>query len=97
MSHAITVSDEDYEIIAQHAVSKGPHPDDLVAEWIADLRETPTFFETDDWFRHLGATEEQIAEARQLADARIANTGHQTGPTGHPEDEGVAGTADANT
>lgn len=50
MSHAITVSDEDYEIIAQHAVSKGLHPDDLVAEWIADLRETPTFFETDDWF-----------------------------------------------
>jgi hypothetical protein len=47
--------------------------DARLAAWIEELRDRdrdPRYYETDDWFRHLGATEEQIAEAKRIAQAR---------------------------
>jgi hypothetical protein len=73
MSKVIELTDEQYRTLAQAAATRGQTPDALLAEWIEELRDRdrdPRYYETDDWFRHLGATEEQIAEAKRLAQAR---------------------------
>lgn len=97
ITHTFTVSDEQYAIIARHALSKGLHTDDFVSAWIEDLGQTPTYYETDDWFRHLGATEEQILEARRLADERNDELQRQSGTGADQVREEVMGTADANS
>jgi hypothetical protein len=82
MSHNFTVTDEQYAIIARHAMSKGMHPDDSMSAWIEDLNQTPTYYETDDWFRHLGVSEERIAAINTLI-AREESAGE---PCAEPED-----------
>ena len=73
MSKVIELTDEQYQTLAQAAAARGQTLDALLAEWIEELRDRnrePRYYETDDWFRHLGATEEQIAEAKRIAQAR---------------------------
>lgn len=70
MSHAFTVTDEQYEAISRLAYSKGLAPEDLFTEWVEDVVRAPRYYETEDWFRHLGATDEQITEARRIAEQR---------------------------
>ena len=73
MSKVIELTDEQYQTLAQAAAARGQTLDALLAEWIEELRDRnrePRYYETDDWFRHLGATEEQIAEAKRMAQAR---------------------------
>jgi hypothetical protein len=41
-----------------------------VIEELRDPSTEPRYCETDDWFRHLGATDQQIAEAKRIAQAR---------------------------
>lgn len=70
MSKVIELSDEQYHAIEQAAATRGQTPNALLAQLIDELRDSrsaPRFYETDDWFRHLGATEEQIAESTRLA------------------------------
>lgn len=67
MSKVIELSDEQYQTIERAAALQGQSPDALLAQWIDDLHDRdrePRYYETDDWFRHLGATEEQIAEIK---------------------------------
>jgi hypothetical protein len=73
MSKVIELTDEQYRTLAQAAAARGQTLDALLAAWIEELRDRdrdPRYYETDDWFRHLGATEEQIAEAKRIAQAR---------------------------
>jgi negative regulator of replication initiation len=70
MSKVIELSDEQYRAIEHAATSQGQTPSDFLARWIDELRDTRAdahYYETEDWFRHLGATEEQIAESARLA------------------------------
>lgn len=70
MGKVIELSDEQYRTIEQAAASRGQSPDALLAWVIDELRDPradPRYYETDGWFRHLGATEEQIAESARLA------------------------------
>jgi hypothetical protein len=73
MSKIIELTDEQYAAISSAAKERGQSPAMLIAEVAEELRDperAPRYFETEDWFRHLGATEEQIAEARRIARSR---------------------------
>ena len=75
MSHTLTItlSDEQYETLQQTAKEQGQTPDALLASWIAwadQVRQQDEtahyhYYETEDWFRHLGATEDEITASRQ--------------------------------
>lgn len=70
MSKVIELSDEQYRTIERAAAARGQTPDDLLAKVIDALRDPhqdPRYFDTDEWFRHLGATEEEITESARLA------------------------------
>jgi hypothetical protein len=68
MSHVLTLTDEQYETLRRAAETSGTTPDTLVAAWLDTIRDrTPQYYETEDWFRHLGLTEDQIAESARLA------------------------------
>lgn len=69
MTHVLELTDEQYHTIERAAASRGQTPDTLIAAWVAALDEGPigTAYETEDWFRHLGMTEEQITESARLA------------------------------
>lgn len=74
MSKAIELSDEQYRTIELAAAARGQTPAALLARVIDDLRDPrtdPRHYETGEWFRHLGATDEQIVEStRRAADER---------------------------
>lgn len=70
MSHVLELTDEQYQTIERATAECGQTPDALIASWIAALDAAPEVlvpYETEDWFRHLGLTEEQIAESARLA------------------------------
>lgn len=73
MRKYIELTDEQCAAISGVAHQRGQSPALLNAEVAEELRDpvrTPRYFDTEDWFRHLGATEEQIAEAQRIARAR---------------------------
>lgn len=73
MSKTIEITDEQYQTIQRAAAARRQTPDALLAEVIDDLRDPQTearYYETEGWFRHLGATEEQIAEAKRIVRER---------------------------
>ena len=70
MSKVIELSDEQYQAIERAAATRGQTPDTLLAQWIEGLRDRnrePRYYETEEWFRHLGASEKQISESARLA------------------------------
>jgi histone acetyltransferase (RNA polymerase elongator complex component) len=70
MSHTIELTEEQYQTLREAAEQRGQTADSLIAELIEALHTgegAPKRYETDDWFRHLGATGEQIAEAERIA------------------------------
>ncbi|MGH3579831.1 MAG: hypothetical protein ACRDU0_20040 [Mycobacterium sp.] len=65
MSHVFTLDDEQYEVIKAVADASGRTPEELFLAWAmeeeARYRQAhPTYYETDDWLRHLGVSEERI-------------------------------------
>ena len=71
MSKQISLSDEQYQTLEIAAERQGQSPDDLIAQWVDALRDPDIlshYYETDDWLRHLGVSEERI----QRANAQIA-------------------------
>lgn len=69
MSKMIELSEEHYASLARAATARGQTPQTLLAQMIGALPSPDTrhVYETEDWFRHLGATEEQITESARLA------------------------------
>jgi hypothetical protein len=72
MSHAFTLSDEQYAIIKAAADASGRTPEDLFLAWAMDEEARyrlahPTYYETDEWLRHLGVSDERIERADQTA------------------------------
>jgi hypothetical protein len=77
MSKTIELTDEQYAAIVTAAQERGQSPAMLIAEVAEELRDperAPRYFETEDWFRHLGMTDEEINrvedEVRQEAESR---------------------------
>ena len=72
MSKVIELSDEQYQTIERAAESRGQTPDALLAQVIEELRDPhtdPRVYQTDDWLRHLGVSEEEIeASKRRVRD-----------------------------
>lgn len=71
MSHAVVLTDEEFQKLSGVAEARGQTPDDLVRELVAEVtrdpRTTPRYYETDDWLRHLGVTEEVIEGTKAQA------------------------------
>lgn len=72
MSHAFTLSDEQYAIIKAAADASGRTPEDLFLAWAMDEEARfrlaqPTYYETDEWLRHLGVSDERIEQANRAA------------------------------
>jgi hypothetical protein len=73
MSKTIELTDEQFAAISSAAQERGQSLAMLIAEVAEELRDqerAPRYFETDDWLRHLGVSEERI----QLANERIARS-----------------------
>jgi hypothetical protein len=75
MSYVFTLDDEQYQIIKTLADAAGRTPEDLFLAWVMEeearyRQAQPTHYETDDWLRHLGVSEEEIeASKRRVRDA----------------------------
>jgi len=77
MSHSVVLTDEEFQKLTGVAEARGQTPEELVHEWITEItrdpRTSPRHYETDEWLRHLGVSEEVIertkAQAEQDADA----------------------------
>jgi hypothetical protein len=69
MSHALTISDTAYESLKQIAERQGQSPEAIIEGWIAATNsgDNRPRYETEDWFRHLGVSEERIRKAREGA------------------------------
>lgn len=78
MSQILELTDEQYETFSRAAAARGLTPAELLTAWIEELRQGTRerhVYETDEWFRHLGASDEQIAEAKRIAKERnVANS-----------------------
>lgn len=72
MSKVIELTDEQYDIIERTAQSRGQTPNVLLAQVIEELRDAPPqrrAYDTDNWLRHLGMSDEEIeASKRRVRD-----------------------------
>ncbi len=75
MSHVIHLSDAAYRALQALAAQQGVSPDAVVEHLItAASPDDGPYYETEEWFRHLGVSEERIRRARELADRDDADT-----------------------
>lgn len=79
MSHTIELTDEQYAILRDAAQERGEAPETVVAALITELQAAqsqPRYYETDDFLRHLGASEEEINELnREIAEENAREAG----------------------
>ncbi|HEX6123546.1 MAG TPA: hypothetical protein VFY89_10320 [Ktedonobacterales bacterium] len=72
MSKTIQVTDEQYETITRAAASRGTTPEAVLAQLIEGLRDPltqPRYYEMEDWFRHLGMSDDEITDIKREAEA----------------------------
>ncbi|WIG61140.1 MAG: hypothetical protein OJF49_003888 [Ktedonobacterales bacterium] len=70
MSHVLQIDDEQYQTLEKAATTRGQSIEPLLAEWVETLRDRrtdPRYYETDDWLRHLGMSDEEIEESKRAA------------------------------
>lgn len=71
MGHSITLSDQAYATLEQVARDTGQTPEALVESLIAEASQKPRVFtDLDDFFRSVGATEEDIRASERLFEER---------------------------
>jgi hypothetical protein len=72
MSHIVELSDEQYESLRRAAEVRGQSPNGLLAALLEELRNPyaqPRYYETDEFLKRLGASDEEIAELnREVAE-----------------------------
>jgi len=64
------LSDEQYKIVKEAAERSGRTPEDLFLAWAleeeARYRQAhPTYYETDEWLRRLGVSEEEVEASKE--------------------------------
>jgi hypothetical protein len=65
VAKVITLTDEQYRTIEDAAQARGLAPDALLALVIDEMRDPrvqPRYFETDEWLRHLGMSDETLRD-----------------------------------
>jgi len=72
MSQVIQISDDAFHILEVLAQREGQTPAKLVEAWAMDRaphdpHKEPRYYTTDEWFRHLGVSEERIQAAKERA------------------------------
>lgn len=65
MSHVLELTDEQYALMKKIGDETGRTPEEMLLAWTMEeegryRRAHPTYYETDDWLRHLGVSEERI-------------------------------------
>lgn len=70
MSHLFSLTDEQYKVIKDVADRLGQTPEDLFVAWTIEEESRyrqahPTYYETDEWLRHLGASADEIAASKE--------------------------------
>jgi hypothetical protein len=76
MNKVITLTNEQYAIFSQAAQAAGQSEDECLAHLIEELRDPtlqPRYYETDEWMRHLGVSEERIKHIQEAVDADDAD------------------------
>jgi hypothetical protein len=76
MSKVITLTNEQYAVISHAAQAAGQSEEELLAQLIEALRDPmtqPRYFETDEWMRHLGVSEERITRIHEEVEAKDAD------------------------
>ncbi len=74
----LTISDRSYQKLQALAQKQGQTPEAFIESWVEqqeheqrepgrDPYTNPRYYTTEEWFRHLGMTEEQIRRAAQEA------------------------------
>lgn len=71
MSHAIELSDKAYETLQERGTRQGQTATTVMEALLEAALSDGPFYETEDWFRHLRMTDDDIREARRLADENI--------------------------
>ena len=67
MSKMIHISDQAYEALKQLAAENQQSPESAVESLITFAHPTGPFYETEEWFRHLGMTDEDIQKIKTMA------------------------------
>ncbi len=70
MSHRFELTDEQYDIIKEAADRAGRTPEDLFLAWALEeepryRQAHPAYYETDEWLRHLGVSDEDIESSKE--------------------------------
>jgi hypothetical protein len=74
MSHALHISDAAYQVLQAMAAQRGESPEAVVERLITSAAPGDgPYYETEDWFRHLGMTEEEIRQGQEQAEREDAN------------------------
>jgi hypothetical protein len=74
MSHMLALSGEAFRTLQDLAVREGQTPESVMEHLIAAASlDGGRYYETEEWFRHLGMTEDEIREARELAEREDAD------------------------
>lgn len=75
MSHTIELSDEQYTTLARVATERGEPIAVVIAEVAEALRDRilePRYYETDEWLRHLGVSDEDIEASNRRVETLLA-------------------------
>jgi hypothetical protein len=86
MSKVITLTNEQYAIISQAAQAAGQSEDEFLARLIDELRDPtlqPRYYETDEWMRHLGVSEERITHIQEAVEAEDADEAERVRKDAH--------------
>jgi hypothetical protein len=70
MSKALELTDEQYALMKKVGDETGRTPEEMLLAWTMDEEMRyrlahPTYYETDDWLRHLGVSDEEIEASKQ--------------------------------
>ncbi len=69
MTQSVRISDVAYRALQTLAERQGEPPETIVERLIASaLPDDGPYYETEEWFRHLGVSEERIRRARERAE-----------------------------
>ncbi len=69
MTQSVTLSEAAYQSLQKIAAREGRTPESVIERLIAAASQNDgPNYETEDWFRHLGMTEDEIREARERAE-----------------------------
>lgn len=78
MRHSVELSDEVYDILVRLAQERGQTPQALIEAWVTELKQAgrtsprdprtePRYYTTEEWFRHLGISDERIQHIKDKA------------------------------